>query len=70
MLLAQRTSSKLNSGMLHLPQDAIKGFVTTGRGAKTHILVNTELQPDIHKEAESLHLDRIHNIIEQKVTQL
>lgn len=56
--------------MLRLPQDAIKGFVTTGRGAKTHILVNTELQPDIHKEAESLHLDRIHNIIEQKVTQL
>lgn len=30
----QRTSSKLNSGMHQLPQDAVKGSVTTSRGAK------------------------------------
>lgn len=32
--LGQRTSSKLNSGMHQLPQDAVKGFVTTSRGTK------------------------------------
>lgn len=32
--LSQRTSSKLNSGMHHLPEGAVKGFVTSSRGTK------------------------------------
>jgi len=66
--LGQRTSSKLNSGMHHLPQDAVKGFVAAKQGNKSHVLVNPE--PDIHREAESFSLARIHNIAEQKVTWL